>query len=82
MTVVLNQPTILAAAIEEDVGGSCGVLGNCYDVIIAAAAARATERTLNTHRRIWRGQRDYSAQRQLLKAVDCTSRRDWVSFRN
>jgi hypothetical protein len=44
-----DEPTILAATIDENVGGISGVFGNCYDVIIAAAAARAAKRAPSAH---------------------------------
>lgn len=44
-----RRPTILTAAIKEDMGGTSGVFWDCYDVIVAATATRAAEMTLNAH---------------------------------
>jgi hypothetical protein len=41
--------TILAAAIDIDVGGIDGVFGNCYDVMVTAATAGATKGAMNAH---------------------------------
>jgi hypothetical protein len=48
----LGKPTILAAAIKEDVGGVGGVLRNSYDVIVAATAAGAAKRASDAHSKI------------------------------
>lgn len=46
---VLSGHTPAAAAIKIDVSGIDGVCWKSNDVIIAAAAARATERTVTAH---------------------------------
>ena len=45
----LARPTILAAGIEENMGGVGGVFWDCYDVVVTATAARALEMMLNIH---------------------------------
>ena len=66
---MLAGPTVLAATVEEDIGGVSGVFWDCYDVIVTAAAAGAAKRASNTHDGMIEGEVTSTRDKMNVKGV-------------